>query len=399
MSQHPLHAEVIIIGGGLGGLTLAASLGAAGIDVICLEREEPRATRTAQYDGRTTAIAYGPQQVLAACGVWPYLEKDACPILHIRVADQDSPPALDFHAREVGDVPFGWIADNLKLRLALEKRIAQLKKHVRVIAPARMAKIEADAASLARVTLTDGCVLTAQLVVGADGRRSESREQMGIKAYGWDYGQTAVVCTVKHDWPHDNIAVENFLAAGPLATLPMTGQRSSIVWSERAATAQYLMGLDEKAFTLELESRIGAWLGPIELEGQRFAYPLNLRHAERYTATRFALVSEAAHGIHPIAGQGLNLGMRDIAVLCEELTRAAQLGMDLGDPSILRRYEAARKRDNGPMVFGMDMLVRLFSNSIPPLQSARRFGLGLVKHTGPARRFFMRAAMDRRKVG
>lgn len=388
-----IDAEVIIIGGGLAGLTLAASLGAAGIDVICLEREEPARMKAPAFDGRTTAVAGGPKKVLENCGVWEYLAPDACPILSIHVADQDSPPALDFHHHEIGDEPFGWIVENGALRRALQKRIAALKPHVRVVAPAHMKSIACDGAGPARVTLTDGRILTCQLIVGADGRRSETRAQAGIKAYGWDYGQTAIVCTVRHEIPHDNIAVENFLPNGPLATLPLTKQRSSIVWSEKSATANFLMALDEKAFTQELQSRVGAWLGAIKIEGKRFAYPLNLKHARRYTATRLALVNEAAHGIHPIAGQGLNIGMRDIAALSAELTRAARLGLDLGHPEILRRYEKARKFDTGTMVLGMDLLVRLFSNASPSLEAARRFGLGAVGLMPPVRRFFMRTAV------
>ncbi len=396
--------EVVIVGGGLGGLTLAASLGAAGIDVVCLEREAPSRTRSAAHDGRTTAIAYGPQQVLAACGVWDKIERDACPILRIHVADQDSPPSLSFLHHEVGAAPFGWIVDNRTLRRALEERIAELKRHVRVLAPAQMATLDCGALQ-ARVTLTDGRVVTAQLAVGADGRRSASREQAGIGSYGWDYGQTAIVATLLHEIPHDNIAVENFLPGGPLATLPMTDarrghdgltHRSSLVWSEQTAAAQALMTCDEAAFTAALQEKVGAWLGRVRLEGPRFAYPLNLRRAKRLTAPRFALVSEAAHGIHPIAGQGLNLGMRDIAALRDELVRATRLGLDLGHPDILRRYEHARRFDNGAMVLGMDLLVRLFSNAIPPVQTARRFGLGLVQHIGPVRRFFMRVAMGER---
>jgi 2-octaprenyl-6-methoxyphenol hydroxylase len=256
-----------------------------------------------------------------------------------------------------------------------------------------MKKIECCDSEPARIILTDGRVLSCQLIVGADGRRSETREQAGIETYGWDYGQTAIVCTVRHELPHENVAVENFLPNGPLATLPMTKQRSSVVWSEKTATANFLMALDEKDFTRALEDKIGPWLGAATLEGKRFSHPLSLQHARRYTSSRLALINEAAHGIHPIAGQGLNIGMRDIAALHAELTRASQLGLDLGNPDILQRYEKARKLDTGTMVLSLDLLVRLFSNAIPPVQAARRLGLGLVSLTPQVRRFFMRTAV------
>ncbi len=381
--------DVAIIGGGPSGLSLAASLGAAGLSVVCLEREAIR--KKSRPDGRTTALSYRSQKILKSSGVWPRLEKQACPILDIRVADQHAPLYLDFHHHEVGNSPFGWIVENRIFHKALNQRVRELK-NVHVIEATAVQKIENDGHQ-ARIILNDGQIICSALVVGADGRRSICREQANIPVYGWNYGQTAIVCTIEHSAPHHNVAVEHFLPGGPLATLPMLNQRSSIVWTEKAAVADYIMKMEEAEFTAELEEKVLSWLGHIKLASQRFAYPLNLQHARRYTAPRIALIGDAAHGIHPIAGQGFNLGMGDIEVLTDEIIRATRLGLDVGDPSILLNYERRRKFDNGNMVLVTDILDRLFSNAIPPVQAARRLGLGMVQKIPPLRKFFMRVAM------
>jgi len=246
------------------------------------------------------------------------------------------------------------------------------------------------------VTLEDGRIFTADLLVGADGRKSLCREEAGIPLYGWDYHQTAIVCTIKHTKPHHHVAVEHFLPGGPFATLPMTQQRSSIVWTEKTKAAETLLQMDEVEFTELLQEKVEDYLGEVQLTGARYAFPLSMQHAEYYTAARLALIGDAAHGIHPIAGQGFNLGMGDIDALCDELTRAAALGFDLGSMLLLKRYEKRRRFDNGNMVLMTDLLDRLFSNSIMPVQAARRFGLTAVQKLPRLRRYFMRTAMGLR---
>jgi len=383
--------DVIIVGGGPSGLTLAVALGSAGFSVACIERGTARGARKiARADGRTTALSCGSVRILEACGLWPHLRQTACPILDIRVADGNSLLHLDFRHSEIGNDPFGWIVENGMFHAALQKRVRALKTvHLMT---AEMARLETDDDE-ACLTLKDGRKLTASLLVGADGRNSMCRAAMNIPSYGWNYGQTAIVCTVAHDAPHNNVAVEHFLPGGPLATLPMTKQRSSIVWTEKSAVAEALMKLDEADFTLKLQEKVENWLGSIRLTGPRFAHPLSLQHTERYTANRFVLIGDAAHGIHPIAGQGFNLGMGDIGALTEELARAQQLGLDPGFRGVMSRYEKQRKFANGNMVFMTDALDRLFSNAIPPVEALRRMGLGVVQKIPPLRRFFMRTAM------
>lgn len=401
--------DILIVGGGHAGLSLAACLGAAGLDVVCLERGDGKI----RQDGRTLALSSRSMKILQAAGVDALIRKNACPILDIRVADQGSPLYLDFHSEEVGKEPFGWIVENDLFGEALLKRIRQLK-NVKLVTGAAIASLSCNS-ECARATLEDGRIFEAMLIAGADGRRSVCRESAGIEVYGWDYGQTALVCTIAHEKPHHHVAVEHFLPGGPFATLPMTdmpqsrlrprqraqssrghrpsGHRSSIVWTEKTAAADALMKMGEKEFVDLLQEKVESYLGKIELIGSRFSHPLNLQHAKHYVAERMVLIGDAAHGIHPIAGQGFNLGMGDIGALTEELLRASRLGLDLGHPGLLKRYEKRRKFDNGNMVLATDLLDRLFSNAMPPVQAVRRLGLGMVQQMPALRRFFMRTAM------
>jgi 2-octaprenyl-6-methoxyphenol hydroxylase len=387
--------DVIVIGGGPSGLTLAVCLGAAGFSTLCIERESRQgASKRARADGRTTALSYGSMQIFEAAGLTKPLKKAACPILDIRVADRNSPLYLEFKHDEVGDNPFGWIVGNHIFRAALQHRLRALK-NVRLVQGA-VKNLECGDHE-ARAMLEDGRIFAASLVIGSDGRNSVSREEAGISTYGWAYDQTAIVCAIKHSKPHHNIAVEHFLPGGPLATLPMTKQRSSIVWTEKKDAAAELMKMNDADFTNALQEKVEDWLGTIKLCGLRVAYPLSLQHAKHYTAKRFALIGDSAHGIHPIAGQGFNLGIGDIGALIGELKRAAGLGLDIGDAAVLHRFEKRRKFANGNMVFMTDALDRLFSNSIPPVEAVRRTGLGVVQRIPPLRRFFMRTAMGSRK--
>jgi len=229
--------------------------------------------------------------------------------------------------------------------------------------------------------------------VGADGKNSFCRSNAGIGVKGWDYGQTAIVCTIGHTQPHNGLALEHFLPGGPFAVLPMNGNRSSIVWAEKEARIAHYMALSDKAFIAELKERMGDWLGDVHLIGNRFSYPLSLQHAERYTAARLALVGDAAHAIHPVAGQGFNMGVRDVAALAEAIVDYARLGLDVGSAPVLERYARWRRADNLSMMAGTDGLVRLFSNDIRPIKRARQLGLAAVEKLPPLKRFFMRHAM------
>ncbi len=383
--------ELAVVGGGLVGMTLAIALADAGIEVVVIDREDPATMLAEPFDGRTTAIAFGSQQVLAAIGVWPYVASAAEPILEIRVADGGSPLFLHYDHRDLGAAPLGWIVENRVLRRGLMARAASLPA-LRHWAPLAVERVERDGLG-ASLHLADGRRLLAELVAAADGRNSPLRRAAGIGVVEWDYPQRSIVCTVRHAAPHRGIAVEHFLPAGPFAILPMTESRSSIVWTEQAALVPRIMALDPPGFLAELSRRFGDFLGALEVVGPRWAYPLSLLHAERYTAERLALVGEAAHVIHPIAGQGLNLGIRDAAALAEALVEARRLGLDLGHAEALARYERWRRLDNFTLAAVTDGLNRLFSNTVPPLQLARDLGLAAIDRLPPVKRFFMRHAM------
>ncbi len=386
-----MRAELAIVGGGLNGLTLGIACASAGLAVALIDREAPPRTLDRHFDGRTSAIAYGSKRVLEAIGVWPLLAAKAQPILDIRVADGASPLFLHYDHREVGDEPLGWIVENRDLRAALHRRAGELPS-LKLLAPASVETVSRDDAA-AVLALADGRTIRAELVAAADGKDSPQRRAAGIRALAWSYPQKAIVTTVRHERPHRGVAVEHFLAAGPFAILPMQGDRSSIVWTERVALAPKLLALDEAAFKRELAARFGDFLGALEPEGPRWSYPLAFLHAERMIAHRLALVGEAAHLIHPIAGQGLNLGIRDTAALAECLVDGRRLGLDLGDATILARYERWRRFDTTLLAAATDGLNRLFSNSVPPVRLARDAGLVAVGQVPPLKRLFMRHAM------
>jgi len=385
-------AELLIAGGGLNGLLLGIACAGAGLEVVLVDREDPAAMLEQGFDGRSSAIAYGSQQVLSALGLWPAIAADAEPILEIRVADDNAPFFLHYDHRELStDAPLGWIVENRVLRRALIEHARSLPSLV-FLAPLEVGVIETWPA-LAEAALSDGRRMTVRLIAAADGAASTLRRSAGIRTVDWRYSQTAIVTTVRHDRPHAGIAVEHFLPAGPFAILPMTGSRSSIVWTERAELAAGLLALPDAAFAAELAARFGEFLGAVEPVGPRWRYPVALMLAERYVARRLALVGEAAHLIHPIAGQGLNLGIRDVAALAEIVIDARRLGLDIGDDALLRRYQQWRRLDAVLLAGVTDGLNRLFSNSIAPLRLIRDLGLAAVDRLPPLKRFLMRDAM------
>ena len=388
--------ELLIAGGGLNGMLLGVACGDAGLDVAVVDRQEPATMLGEAFDGRTSAIAYGSKLVLEGAGVWPGIATQAETIREIRVADDDSPLFLHYDHRELnspegGDEPLGYIVENRVLRRALFE-LATALPNLRLLAPQTVEGVErTDRAAVAR--LGDGSTLRTRLIAAADGKDSPLRHAAGIKTVEWRYRQTGIVTTVAHERPHAGIAVEHFLPAGPFAILPMTGQRSSIVWTENAVLAPHLLQLPDAEFAEELRARFGGFLGHVEPNGPRWAYPLSLMQAETYIARRLALVGEAAHVIHPIAGQGLNVGIRDVAALAETIIDGRRLGLDIGDDTILERYQRWRRLDAIVLAGVTDGLNRLFSNSIAPVKLARDFGLAAVNRIPPLKRLLMMHAM------
>jgi 2-octaprenyl-6-methoxyphenol hydroxylase len=385
-------AELLIAGGGLNGMLLGIACAGAGLATAVVDREDPAAMLAAGFDGRCSAIAYGSQQVLTALGLWQEIAAETEPIREIRVADGDSPLFLHYDHRDLGgDKPLGYIVENRVLRQVLFAHARGLPA-LRLVMPCEVAAVDAEPAR-ATAVMGDGRRLRMRLAAAADGRNSPLRRAAGIRTVEWNYPQTGIVTTVRHERPHRGIAVEHFLPAGPFAILPMTGNRSSIVWTERAELAPRLMRLPDSEFAAELRVRFGDFLGPVEPLGPRWAYPLSLMLAERYIAPRLALIGEAAHLIHPIAGQGLNLGIRDVAAFAEIVIDARRLGLDIGDELVLRRYEAWRRFDSLLLAAVTDGLNRLFSNEFAPVRLIRDLGLAIVDRLPPLKRFLMRDAM------
>ncbi len=387
--------DVAIVGGGMVGLSLALALSGAGLRVAAIDREAPSAASADSADGRSSAIAWGSQRVLAALGLWEDLAPHAAPIDDIRVSDGTSRLFLHYDHAEVADHPLGYIVENRHTRRALQAAIAR-RPLLDLVAPMAVTAIAPSAAGW-RLTLGDGSGVAARLLVACDGRRSFVREAAGIAVFSHRYPQTGIVATLRHALPHRNVAHERFLPAGPFAMLPLPDRdgahRSSIVWTEHAALAPRIMALDDIAFAAEARRRFGDWLGALAVEGPRFAYPLEFVHAGAYVGPRLALAGDAAHAIHPIAGQGFNLGLRDVAALAECVVDAARLGLDIGAADVLERYARWRRVDAMSLLAVTDALNRLFSNDIAPLRLARDLGLAAVDRIAPLKRLLMRHAM------
>lgn len=388
--------DVAIVGGGMVGGTLAAALAEAGLSVALVDRADPAEQLEQAYDGRTVAIAHATHRLLQATGLWTRLVPHAEPILDIRVTDGPSLLFLHYDHRELGEDPLGYIVENRAIRRSLFARLGGLET-LRFRAPAALARHIAMPAGVT-LTLADGSEIDAALLVAADGSDSALRRAAGIASAQWDYGQTAIVCTMAHEKPHRGIAHERFLPAGPFAVLPMTddpvhGHRSSIVWTEKKALAPAMLALPEADFSFELHRRFGPWLGEVRVAGGRWSYPLRFAHAETYVKPRFALVGDAAHTMHPIAGQGLNIGLRDVAALAEVLVDAKRLGLDIGSAAVLECYQRWRRFDNQVLLGVTDTLNRLFSNDLAPLRLVRDLGMAAVNRLGPLKHFFMRHAM------
>jgi 2-octaprenyl-6-methoxyphenol hydroxylase len=389
-------ADAVVIGGGPVGLVFARALASAGMSVAVVDREAPGAGPEAGSDGRVSAVAPGSRRVLEALGLWRAMAAAAQPVRDIRVTDGAAPAFLHLGHGETGPEPLGHVVENRVIRSVLAGAFAA-DPAMTMLAPARVAEIARERNG-ARVALADGRVIRAPLVVGADGRASPVRAAAGIGVAEWDYDQGAIVATIAHARRHEGVAEERFLPAGPFAVLPMTDDaegrhRSSVVWTERAALVPALLALDARDFEAELGRRLGDHLGAVAAVGPRWSYPLGLTLADSYVAERLALIGDAAHAIHPIAGQGLNLGIRDAAALAEVVVDARRLGLDHGTTAALADYERWRRFDNVCLAAATDLLDRLFSTGFAPLRAARALGLAAVQRLGFARRLILREAM------
>ena len=388
-------SDVIVTGGGLNGPALALALAGAGLTVTVIDGQPPRARAEAAFDGRAYALAIGSKRLLSAIGVWDRVARQVQPIVEIKASDGrpgegSGTGFLHFDSAEIEEGPMGFMLEDRHLYAALLGAM-QAEPRITLISATNVVAQAPSAAGIG-VTLADGRQVAGRVLAGCDGRRSGSAERAGIGRTGWDYGQTALVCAVAHARPHRGTAYQFFMPSGPLAILPLQGDRASIVWSETTGSARAIAALDDAAFLALLAPRFGDFLGDIRLEGARFSYPLNLTLAQSYVAPRLALVGDAAHGVHPIAGQGLNMGLRDVGALAEVLVSASRRGEDIGAADVLARYQGWRRFDATALALGMDAVNRLFSNDNPALRAGRDLGLGLVNALPGLRRAFIRQA-------
>lgn len=388
--QNTGRTDIIIVGAGLVGLSLAAAIAPSGLRVSVLDKVSPADMIRPDFDGRVIAVSYASWKLFEATGVWPHMAPQAQPIMNIRVSDGDAPVFLNFDHKALGEEPHGFMVENRHIRAALLEAL-EGAENVSIEAPAGVKEVVQEEGS-ALVRLSDGSERRASLVVAADGRNSPLRDAAGIRVIRTDYNQTAIVTAIEHEKDHQGIAHERFLTPGPFAILPLPGKRSSLVWAERPEVAGAILGLDEAAFDAEIAKRIGGFLGDVHAVGPRFSYPLSLHVARRYVAGRLVVIGDAAHGIHPIAGQGVNLGWRDVAALAELVVDAHRLGLDIGAADLLAQYERWRRTDTLSLAAVTDGLTRLFSNDIKPIRLARDIGLAAVNRIPPLKRFLVRHA-------
>jgi 2-octaprenyl-6-methoxyphenol hydroxylase len=388
-------SDILIVGGGLNGPALALALAQTGHTVTLIDALPRDARAREDFDGRSYALALASQKLIDQIGVWDAVAGQAQPMLEIKVTDGragqgPSPFFMHFDHAEIEEGPMGYMIEDRYLRRALRDAM-EAEPAITLVDEQTVIAQDADATGVT-VTLASGDSLRGRLLVGADGRRSGTAERAGIKRTGWDYGQTALVCAIEHDRPHNGIAHQFFMPPGPLAILPLPGNRSSIVWSERSDRAAAIQSLDEESYLSILRPRFGDFMGDIRLAGDRFTYPLNLTLANAFVAERLALVGDAAHGVHPIAGQGLNAGLRDVGALAEVLTEARRRGEDIASSPVLDRYQQWRRFDTASLAAATDAFNRLFSNDNPLLRLGRDIGMGVVGAIPGLRQSFIREA-------
>ena len=378
-------SDVIILGGGLIGLALAAALDSSGLKCVVVDPVDPESWKDAKFDGRTSAVSSSSRRMLDTIGVGDHFPEPGCPIRTIRVADGLAPGSLAFEAPEGEDEPLGWMHENRHLRAALKAR-AEAGTNIDLRWKSRAVHVDRGEHGV-MVRLDNGSELAAPLLAVAEGRNSPSREAAGIRIARWQYDHAAIVSILRHERPHDHVAWEIFYPAGPFALLPMTddrdGHRSAIVWSVPKDDSAGFMALSDEQFAAEAEAAMGGFLGRVQLLAPRSTYPLGFHHAARITDRRLALVGDSAHAIHPIAGQGLNLGFRDAAALAQVLVEGARLGLDLGDRQLLDRYQRWRSLDTLMVAMATDGLTRLYGVPGKLPSAVRRFGMALTSRIGP----------------
>lgn len=387
--------DISIVGGGLAGPALALALADAGFRVCVIDRLPNTVRQDAGFDGRAYALALSSVRLLKGIGIWPMVADHAQPMLEIKVTDGragegPAPWMMHFDHAEIEEGAMGQMVEDRHLRRAILDRL-NASDRITHLSEQEVIAQSPDANGIT-LTLASGQTVTSRMVVGADGRASGTAQRAGISRSGWGYGQTAVVCAVEHEKPHGGVAHQFFMPNGPLAILPLTENRSSIVWSETDTRAAMLAQLPDDAFLDELRPAFGSFLGQIGLAGQRFTYPLNLTLADSMIGERLALIGDAAHGVHPIAGQGLNAGLRDVAALADVLMDARRTGQDIGGPQVLQRYQQWRRFDTATLAIATDTFNRLFSNDNPLLRAARDVGMGVVNAIPGLRRGFVREA-------
>ena len=388
--------DIVVVGGGLNGPALALALAQGGFRVTVVDTRHARARADLGFDGRAYSLAIASKRLLSVLGIWAVVGDKSQPILQIKASDGragagPSPFFLTFDHAEIEEGPMGFMLEDRHLYAAFLAAM-QSEPAVTLMSGDSVVAQEASLSGVT-VTLASGMKLSAKMLVGCDGRGSGTATRAGIKRVGWGYGQTALVTAVKHDMPHHGVAHQFFMPGGPFAILPLHGgHHASIVWSESDAVAGAVQSLSDADYLDALRLRFGDFLGEISLAGERFTYPLSLSLAQSFTASRLALVGDAAHGVHPIAGQGLNLGLRDVAALAQVVTEAARRGEDIGATDVLQRYQRWRRFDATTLALGMDSVNRLFSNDNPLLRTGRGLGLGAVNAIPGLRRTFIRQA-------
>ena len=387
--------DIAIVGGGFNGPALALAAAQVGLRVIVLDATSHKPRKNAKFDGRAYALALASKRLMAAVGVWENVAQDAEPMLNIRVSDGHagvgaSPFFMDFDHAELEEGPMGYMVEDRHLRYAL-----QAAMQTSPLIEYRLAtRVTGQSTGPEGVTLSlaNNQKITTRLLVGADGRQSGTAARAGITYTGWQYGQTALVCAVEHDRPHGGVAHQFFMPAGPMAVLPLSARRSTVVWSEKTDSAAVIKTLDDAAFLDVLRPRFGDFLGDIALTGGRFSYPLGMMIAKSYIAPNVALIGDAAHGVHPIAGQGLNAGLRDVAALIQVLSEAKQRGEDFASQPVLARYQLWRRFDATALAVATDGFNRLFSNDNPILRLGRDLGMGMINAMPKVRRGILREA-------
>lgn len=395
LSRMNFDSDILIAGGGLNGPALALGLAQAGFSVTMVDARPVTARAEDNFDGRGYALALASKRLLDAIGVWKRVAQDAQPMLEIKVSDGragegPSPFFLHFDHTEIEEGPMGFMLEDRFLYRAFLAALAE-DNRITTIAQDSVIAQEVDATGVT-VTLASGKSLRSRLLVGCDGRQSGVAQRAGIKRTGWGYGQTALVCAIAHEKPHNGIAHQFFMPPGPLAILPLPGNMSSIVWSETDENAKRIHALSDEDYMAMLRPRFGDFLGQIELAGARFTYPLNLTVANEFVSDRLVLVGDAAHGMHPIAGQGLNAGLRDVGALVQILSEAQRRGEDFATINVLERYQEWRRFDTHALVAATDITNKLFSNDNPLLRLGRDLGMGLINASPALRRTFMREA-------